>query len=816
MPNANNVTFRRELRDESQYRLTDRLIRHMMPSFVQAEANNLIVFLEEYYKFLHSGGNPLFASKNIFKLRDVDDFDSYKKEYLKDYSQRSTYSANTIEKYINNPIVGPNIANGVTISWLNSSNTAILSSDVANSTFTNGSVWYIGNTTPGPAGNHSLGSGIKVHDYNPATRTITFTTQTLQAASNDAGVIRKYAANTLIRKANTAYINEANTLNDIIFDRIRNEFLLGFPDPTQASFKLLAKNIQSLYRSKGSKRGIETLFRGVYNREADVNLPFDNVLIASGGEFARDSYLQTVTDSRLANFKNTLITGKESLATAIVKDIIEVNVQGKTLSKLLLENISGTFIDTETVSTPGVDYQPIVFCGFDTITLVSNGSAYSVGDEVKVIGDGDGGIVSVASTENFAGGVRFTLLDGGSGYRANSIVTVTDPVGFTGISASFVIGAISNTFIVGLDTTQIGALAANQQVTIGTTRWGTNFTSNSINAYAFAPTAGPKVSNGLNVSWNAGSVDAKLEDDVANNTFVNGASWMVGNNSPGDPGHFATLVVQDYYPGNSTLRFTSAIPTKASTNTAILRQHGANNVYIFAQNSAGISTMAYANSSYPIANGVTEQLFTLGSIAEIQTTQSGKNYESDPTATIIDTFVQSFQLQANSTTGGTGILGENARVDATVLTDNVITELNIVDHGVGYRSKNLTLESPADGTSATISVTYGGVANGAQRFISSKSFLSESAVKLQDNDFYQTYSYELKTDIGLNDYKRFITGISHPAGNKLFGRYFDAQQANSIITGTGQIEQRLSSGLPIASSRLNSRPLGVSRLNKRI
>lgn len=816
MASANNVTYRRELRDESQFRLTDRLIRQMMPQYVKAEANNLVTFLEEYYKFLHAGGNPLFAAKNLFKLRDIDDFDLYKKEYEKDYIQRSTYSANSIQKYVNKPIVGPNVANGVTITWLKESNTATLSSDVANSTFTNGSVWYIGNTTPGPKGNHTSDSGIVVHDYNPTTRKITFTSKTLQAASSDTGVIRKYASNTNIRNANTSYLQEANTLNNTIFDHIRNEFLLNFPTPTQSAFKLLAKNIQSIYRAKGSKRGIETLFKGVFDREADVQLPFDNVLVASGGEFTRDSYLQATTDDRLSDFKNTLITGKNSLATAIVKDIIEVTVQGKNISKILLENISGTFDDKETISTPGVDFTPVIRCGFNTITLTSNGSGYSLGDQVKVIGDGEGGIFSVASTENFSGSIRFNLVDGGSGYRSNSIVTVTDPVGFTGVSASFVIGGISNTFILALDTTQVGALAANQQVTIGTTRWGTNFTSNSINTYAFSPTAGPKVSNGLNVSWRAGGVDAKLEDDVANNTFVNGASWMVGNNNSSNLGHFATLVVQDYYPGNSTLRFTSAIPSAASTNTAILRQHGANVVYTFAQNSSGISTMAYANSSYPIANGISLTNFVVGSIAEIQTIEAGKNYVDAPTPTIIDPFIQSFLITANSTTGGTGKLGENARVTASILSDNIITELNVVDHGVGYTEETLTLESPATGTAAIVDVTYGGVANGQQRYSSTKSFLSEAEIRLQDNDFYQSYAYELKTDIGLNDYKRFIISSAHPAGNKLFGRYFDSQPANSNIIGTGEIEARLSSGLPTASSRLNARPLGVSRLNKRI
>ena len=811
MASANNVTFRRELRDESQYRLTDRLIRHMMPSYVQAEANTLVTFLEEYYKFLHSGGNPLFAAKNIFKLRDVDDFDAYKKEYEKDYNQRSTYSANAIQKYVNKPIVGPNIANGVTISWLDSSNTAILSADVANNTFTNGSVWYIGNTTPGPDGNHSLDSGIKVHDYNPRTRTITFTTKTLQQASFDSGVIRKYASNTLIRRANTAYVAEANALNSQVFDRIRNEFLLGFPNPTQAAFKLLAKNIQSLYRSKGSKRGIETLFKGVYNREADVSLPFDNVLIASGGEFTRDSYLQTVTDPRLSNFKNTLITGKDSLATAIVKDIIEVNVQGKTITKLLLENVDGTFIDEEVISAPGVDYKPTVFAGFKTLTLTSNGSGYSVGDEVKLIGDGDGGIVSVAATENFAGAIKFTLKDGGSGYRSNSIITVTNPAGFTGASATFVIGAISNTFVLSLDTTQIGALASNSQIRLNSTRWGASpYTANSVSVFTNEPIAGPSFS-GIRASCNAGSNN--LHFSIPHGSSIVAGDIITLSNS--------SQIIDEQIkvhalPDNSNFTLSTRPSASASNTELVVRPYAANTVYTLGANSSGIATFSYANIGYPIANAVSTTDFTFGSIAEITVTNQGKNYETAPTVNIIDPLIQSFQLRANNTTGGVGFLGENATIEAAVLTDNVITELNVVDHGVGYRTSSLTLEAPTGGTSGIVSVGYGGGANGAQRYTSAKSFLSETAVKMQDNDFYQSYSYELRTDIGLNDYKRFIVGIAHPSGNKLFGRYFDSQPANTVITGTGEVEQRLSTGVQIASSRLNARPLGVSRLNKRI
>lgn len=115
--------------------------------------------------------------------------------------------------YTNQPIAGPNVANGLNISWSNGSNTAALDADVANNTFTNGSIWYIGNTTPGPSGDHTGGAGMVVHDYDPGTQTITFTSQTMAAASTNTAVIRAYAANTVYTlNSNLVSANVSSTL----------------------------------------------------------------------------------------------------------------------------------------------------------------------------------------------------------------------------------------------------------------------------------------------------------------------------------------------------------------------------------------------------------------------------------------------------------------------------------------------------------------------------------------------------------------------------------------------------------------------------
>ena len=47
--------------------------------------------------------------------------------------------------------------------------------------------------------------------------------------------------------------------------------------------------------------------------------------------------------------------------------------------------------------------------------------------------------------------------------------------------------------------------------------------------------------------------------------------------------------------------------------------------------------------------------------------------------------------------------------------------------------------------------------------------MASSTNKLQDNNYYQVYSYVLKTELSLNKFKDVVKLLVHPAGMKLFG-----------------------------------------------
>lgn len=63
-----------------------------------------------------------------------------------------------------------------------------------------------------------------------------------------------------------------------------------------------------------------------------------------------------------------------------------------------------------------------------------------------------------------------------------------------------------------------------------------------------------------------------------------------------------------------------------------------------------------------------------------------------------------------------------------------------------------------------------GLQTKAGYWLNTDGFLS-SDKKLQDNFYYQVYSYEINSTIQVNNYREFVKQLVHPAGTKMFGRY---------------------------------------------
>lgn len=597
--------------------------------------------------------------------------------------------------------------------------------------------------------------------------------------------------------ANSVWTAAGSTFVGKVEDLWRKQYLLNFPDET-SSFNIFLKQIVDVYRAKGSIEGFKALMLGIYGIDVEVRDPFEQTFKPSDGQWEFDQYLQVPYSEEVENWAGKFIYGVSSGAQARVQQVLVKNVRGKLIAKLLLSDIStvNEFEHNEQIFTKeDENFKLKCIAGIKGIVLSSNGSEFVLGEETDLVGNGIEGKIVINEVETFNGRLSFTLADAGSGYRANAIVTIAGGIGGSG--AAFKVGGIKEPFrLEDINQDIVGGFFTNSQIQIGNTvAYFSNSSQVTANAYLYNPIAGPSTSNGLNVSWIASSNDVTLDSDVANNTFTNGSSWMIGNTSPNDAGHFKTMVVHDYFPGNSTIRFTSQTPAAASSNTAVLRQAGANSVYNWNANLSSATVSTALNDSLVI---VTQKL---GAIDFIITTSTGSGYITAPTATIRDTEV--FRLRIPD--GGGSFLGDNAAVDVALLANNVITNLKVADHGFGYdNTQNITLRSQfAKGTDAQGKLLMGGVARTSGGWVETRG-MPDTDQRIHDSDRYQAFSYEIVGQEGLKVYKKTLTSIAHVAGTKMFGTFQTFGTANTMLENSTEIQVTNElGGIEIANNTAN-------------
>lgn len=114
--------------------------------------------------------------------------------------------------------------------------------------------------------------------------------------------------------------------------------------------------------------------------------------------------------------------------------------------------------------------------------------------------------------------------------------------------------------------------------------------------------------------------------------------------------------------------------------------------------------------------------------------------------------------------------GFNANVSATVrAAAGIATELTVLDSGYGYEDNTavtLTTSNNSFVITGTTGVRRQGIAEGFWQ--NEKSFLNSSQ-KLHDNNYYQDYSYVIKSGLSIDKYSELLKDIFHVAGTELFG-----------------------------------------------
>jgi hypothetical protein len=174
------------------------------------------------------------------------------------------------------------------------------------------------------------------------------------------------------------------------------------------------------------------------------------------------------------------------------------------------------------------------------------------------------------------------------------------------------------------------------------------------------------------------------------------------------------------------------------------------------------ANMAIANISSPLNAGLAFTNTTIGTINTISTTDFGVGYNILPTVTTKDLQVFS---ESDGAKGGNAVIAAQSIYGA-------ITSLSILNAGSAYGVYDmLTLSNlTRTATNGTGAAVVSGVTTENGSYIDTKGWLSWDK-KMQDNFYYQEYSYVLKVQKFITEFSKVVSEVIHPAGTQMFSEY---------------------------------------------
>jgi hypothetical protein len=252
----------------------------------------------------------------------------------------------------------------------------------------------------------------------------------------------------------------------------KNEYMNSLPENMVADKRLLVKHIQELYRSKGTPRSYDLLFRMLFNESIELYQPGQHLFKLSANDWQIPQYIETTYSPNLVGLIGKDIENAAGTASAVVETYTLKTVNGKQINVLYITSVSGKFkfgdriisqslVDSNGIPLINVLNAPIINGSLSAIAIEDGGYNFNVGDALQVNGSGVEGVARVASVVNENGKVQFTIINGGSGFGTgqNSIVTVT-PI--LGLGITDVVGSFSyGDTITEANTSATGTLASS-------------------------------------------------------------------------------------------------------------------------------------------------------------------------------------------------------------------------------------------------------------------------------------------------------------------------------------------------------------------
>ena len=532
---------------------------------------------------------------------------------------------------------------------------------------------------------------------------------------------------------NAESFSDINRTLDIFVPKFKDQYAQHFPLTAQLDDRRLIKFIKQFYEAKGSEQAIELLFRILYNESAEFFYPSEQILRASDGIWIEDVTLKLAVDGSITanpfdlNGKTVNIIYYENIGSVTYERSVETNITNVTKFAYVyppVYELVTSLPKSAQIRVPGA--------GASANALVSGG-------EVKAI-VGDAYHEFDATTDVNISTNTITITS--HGYTTGDIVIYTkdgghEIGGLTDYSIYYVIAVSSSTIKLA---TSLNNAVTGVAIDLTATAVGPNRIYEPVSETGNGYYAAPSISFTAETGEGA-QARAVLADD-------NTISYVIV--TEGGSG-YATVPAVTFSTESVRTKIQITSNSTATTYGYIVRQ---------------LSSVEVAS-----CDGTPPCGFSVGDIYSIDETGSVGSYTIDYENNSLEYFLNKYNETDVSVNPYTLVGRDNRasiRIDA-VDVDGCPTAVSIFDTGFDFERETFTaiIESPL-GCTATLSFTTGGVNVKTGRFKDSRGMLS-NVNKLQDNYYYQNYSYVVRSNIPSNKWLDIVKKTTHPAGTAIFG-----------------------------------------------
>jgi len=544
---------------------------------------------------------------------------------------------------------------------------------------------------------------------------------------------------------------------DSFIQYFRNEVLLHVPISVLSDKRYLAKQIHEVYRSKGTIKSYEFLFRILFNETPQLYFPKVDMLRLSDGKWDQAVVIRC-TETTGNSFNLIGQTISQGITRGSVESVIKFQIGSDTIAELTLneKSIVGTFNTTDSIT--GLDNTTNTSITLDVLSVITNfeinrnGSYYRVGDPIDLI-SGSGTDAQIEVTNIGYGSIDNIIIDSpGSGYTIGTELTFNNTdAGDSGDSLITAKAIITDIDVDSILMENGSKLLSEQRDQFDLE----NVTTGGIKAVSLL--TGGFYYRKLPIVSATGGTGAKL---IATGNGI-GRVTRVGITNPGARYETApialfpyNIVVKDITGSFTVGDSISVLPQTMSLDTDV----------------------------------DSELLLETGDkiVLESQQNPSGTIYSYDTDRNLITLYPTSDRIVTRLENDTGYLLSEDGKTFVNESSGQFETYQTITN-SAGATAKIIS----GSGNHAEATGVIGALSRTLGKFINADGKVSESSKKIQDSLFYQEYSYVIKVGQSIDKYRDAVKKLLHPIGLALFGEVTVQSLVSSPSNITLQVSELL-------------------------